>query len=121
MSEAHLNRNPLLDDIIAAIRGFPAPKDITGTRSWFGLVNQISWAYSNGPCMQPFRDLVKPNTTFKWDSTLDSLFKESKAKLIQQSIDGNKSFDLKKRTCLQTDFRRDVIGNLMFQKTANIR
>ena len=27
------------DKILAAIRDFPTPKDITGARSWFGLVN----------------------------------------------------------------------------------
>ena len=64
--------------LLSAIQDFPTPKDITGARSWFGLVNQISWAYSISPLMQPFRDLVKPNSKFQWDSTLDKLFRQSK-------------------------------------------
>ena len=34
------------DNILSAIKDFPTPKDITGARSWFGLVNQVAWAYS---------------------------------------------------------------------------
>ena len=33
--------------ILAAIKDFPTPKDLTGARSWFGLVNQIAWSYSH--------------------------------------------------------------------------
>ena len=33
--------------------------------------------------MEPFRELVKPNNTFHWDSTLDKLFAKSKELLIQ--------------------------------------
>ena len=56
--------------IMAAIRDFPAPTDIHKARAWFGLVNQIAWAYSNTSAMQPFRDLVKPNSKFEWTPTL---------------------------------------------------
>ena len=50
--------------ILEAIANFPIPKDISGARSWFGLVNQVVWAYAISPFMQPFRDLIKPNTKF---------------------------------------------------------
>ena len=54
------------DSLISAIRDFPAPKDITGARSWFGLVNQVAWAHANATLMQPFRDLVKPMNLRKY-------------------------------------------------------
>ena len=56
--------------IIAAIKDFPTPKNITDDRSWFGVVNQLAWAYSNADVMQPFRDLVSPSTKFFFDDTL---------------------------------------------------
>ena len=55
------------DTLISAIRDFPVPKNITGARSWFGLINQVSWALANTSLMQPFRDLVKPNSNFMWE------------------------------------------------------
>ena len=42
------------DTILNAIQNFPQPSDITGARSWFGLINQVSCAYSISPIMQPF-------------------------------------------------------------------
>ena len=30
------------DSILAGIRDFPQPKDLTSARAWFGLVNQVS-------------------------------------------------------------------------------
>ena len=47
------------ENLLSAIKNFPPPKDITGARSWFGLVNQVSWAYAISDIMLPFRDLVK--------------------------------------------------------------
>ena len=58
------------NNLLSAIRDFPIPKDITGARSWFGLVNQISWAYAISNIMQPFRDLIKHNNKFYWDDVL---------------------------------------------------
>ena len=52
------------DSILAGIRDFPQPKDLTSTHAWIGLVDQVAWAYSNTTVMQPFRDLVKPNPKF---------------------------------------------------------
>ena len=41
-------------NILSAIQNFPIPTNITGARSWFDLVNQVSWAYAISPMMQPF-------------------------------------------------------------------
>ena len=47
---------------IEAIRAFPTPKNLTGIRSWFGLVNQASYAFAQAPLMAPlmapFRELL---------------------------------------------------------------
>ena len=104
------------DSTLSAIRDFPAPKDITGARSWFGLVNQISWAYSITAAMQPFRELVKPNMKFHWDKTLEQLFRESKQVLIRQCEEGIRTFDPARNTCLQTDWSKEGIGYLLLQQ-----
>ena len=38
--------------------------------------------------MQPFRDLVKPNSKFHWDETLDKLLKNTKALIITAVKEG---------------------------------
>ena len=92
--------------MIFTIKNFPEPKNITDARSWFSIVNQIAWAYSNSPTMQPFRELVKLDSIFQWDGTLDKLFEEWKRTLIDQWIVGICSFDTNPSTCLQTDWCR---------------
>jgi transposase InsO family protein len=107
------------DKVIVAIKEFPVPKDITGARSWFGLVNQIAWAYAVSPIMQPFRDLVKPNNTFYWDSSLDKIFAESKELLVRKCTEGIQTFDCKRNTCLQSDWSKEGIGYLLLQQHCN--
>ena len=48
-----------------AIRQFPTPQNITDIRSWFGLVNQVSYYTSMTDKMRPFRDLLNQ----RWPST----------------------------------------------------
>ena len=45
--------------LIEAIENFPLPTDLTGIRSWFGLVQQASYAFSKTAEMDPFRDFLK--------------------------------------------------------------
>ena len=104
------------EKILAAIREFPTPKDITNARAFFGLVNQISWAYSNEAAMQPFRELVKPNVPFYWDDKLDKLFHEAKELLIKQSIEGIRTYDIQRNTCMQVDWCKKGIGYLLLQQ-----
>ena len=82
------------DHILSAIKNFPKPTDLTNARSWFGLVNQIAWAHSTSPIMEPFRELVKQNATFQWNSILDQLFQQSKELLISKVEEGITTFDI---------------------------
>ena len=52
------------ESMIQAILNFPVPRTITDARLWFGLVNQVAWAYSLGPFMLPLQNLVKQNSKF---------------------------------------------------------
>ena len=66
--------------------------------------------------MQPFRELVRPNAKFEWNSNLEKLFSDSKEILIQQSVDGIQAFQTDRNTCLQTDWSKEGIGYLLLQQ-----
>ena len=101
---------------LEAIRHFPTPRSITDARSWFGLVNQVSYAFASAQRMQGFRDLLKPNTRFEWTPELDQLFEESKALIIDEIHQGVEIFDKSRLTCLATDWSKDGLGFWLFQK-----
>ena len=101
---------------LQAILDFPRPQNITDIRSWFGLLNQVSYAFSMAEKMEPFRDLLKPKTTFTWTDELDSLFEESKQQIVQEIEEGVRIFDKAKPTCLATDWSKEGIGFWLFQK-----
>ena len=102
-----------------AIRNFPTPANTTDIRSWFGLVNQVSYAFATADRMLPFRELLKPGTPFHWDDTLDKIFKESKEVIISEIEEGVRIFDKFKPTCLATDWSKHGIGFWLFQKHCN--
>ena len=99
-----------------AIRNFPTPKNITDIRSWFGLVNQVSYAASMTEKMQPFRQLLKPDTKFLWTNDMEKLFIESKTQIIEEIQNGVQIFDKKLPTCLSTDWSKNGIGFWLSQK-----
>ena len=83
---------------------------------WFGLINQVSYAYAITDRMLPFRQLLKPGTPFHWNHTLNQLFKESKAVIASEIEKGVRIFDKSKPTCLATDWSKSGIGFWLFQK-----
>jgi hypothetical protein len=56
-------------------------KDI---RSWFGLINQVSYAFSMTERMLPFREFLKQGTPFHWNDQLDELLVESKRVIVSK-------------------------------------
>ena len=99
-----------------AIRHFPTPNNITDMRSWFGLINQVSYAFAATERMLPFRESLKPGTPFLWNDELNQLFEESKSVIISEIEDGVRIFDKSKPTCLATDWSKTGIGYWLFQK-----
>ncbi|XP_061178429.1 uncharacterized protein LOC133187074 [Saccostrea echinata] len=99
-----------------AIMDFPTPQNITDVRSWFGLVNQVSYAFSMAEKMNPFRQLLKHNAPFEWTTELQNLFQLSKETIIKEIEHGVKIFDCSKPTCLATDWSKTGIGFWLFQK-----
>ena len=40
--------------MLEAIKDFPKPTNLTGARSWFGLVNQVAYSFAQTEEMAPF-------------------------------------------------------------------
>lgn len=101
---------------LKAITDFPTPQNITDVRSWFGLLNQVAYAFSVTDHMQPFRHLLKPGTPFQWTSDMDLLFTESKLAIAREIEEGVRIFDKSKPTYLATDWSKTGIGFWLYQK-----
>ena len=100
-----------------AIINFPTTTNITGIRSWFGLVNKVSYAFSQAETMAPFRELLRTKyRKFYWDVTLDKLFEESKRNIVREIEERVKTFEMNRTTCLSTDYSKTGIGYFLFQK-----
>ena len=104
---------------LAAIREFPTPSNLTDVRSWFGLINQVAYAFASAKKMLPFRNLLKAGAKFSWNDELDNLFQESKDVIINEIEEGVRIFDKNRTTCLATDWSREGIGYWLFQKHCN--
>ena len=102
--------------IMESIREFPTPENITDVRSWFGLVNQVAYSFSQCELMQPFRNLLQSKRRFFWDETMDALFKKSKEEILRLVEEGVRAYDLSKPTCLATDWCKDGLGYSLMQK-----
>ena len=103
-------------ETLQAISEFPRPSDITGVRSWFGLVEQVAFSFSKTRLMEPFRDLLQPKQKFAWSEELQAAFDMAKTEIVRLVVDGVKSFQLGKWLCLVTDWSRRGIGYVLWQK-----
>ena len=89
---------------------------ITDVPSWFGLINQVSYAFAANERILPFCQLLKPGAPFVWDNDLNNLFEESKSMIIDEIEEGVRIFDKSKLTCLAIDWSKTGIGYWLFQK-----
>ena len=100
-----------------AILNFPTPTNITGIRSWFRLINQVSYAFSQAETRAPSRELLRTkDRKFYWDATQDKLFEESKRKIVREIEEGVKRYEMNRATCLSTDYSKTSFGYFLFQK-----
>ena len=84
------------DKHIRAARDFPRPQNITGIRSWFGLINQVSYCDSLRNKMTPLREQLKPSSTFCRDDQLQQVFEQSKAAILNKINEGVRIFNPKR-------------------------
>ena len=105
-----------LPEHIKAIREFPTPMNITDLRSYYALVNQVSHYYSVSGALQPFRDLLKKNTKWYWDTALQTLFEQSREHIANKVLEGIRLFDVNRWTAVCTDWSKIGVGFFMLQK-----
>ena len=105
-----------LPKYLDVIRNFPRPTDITGIRSWFGLVHQVSHYAKLTKIMLPFKPLLSPKTRFRWDDELEHAFQESKLEIIEAIKQGVEIFEPGRTTSLSPDWSRAGIGYFLYQK-----
>ena len=102
--------------LLSSIANFPTPSNAVDVRAWFGLVNQVAYTFAQNRIMDPFRDLMKKGRKFYWDDTLDTLFRQSKKEILRQAEEGVRMYDLRKPTCLTTDWCKTGLGFALTQK-----
>ena len=102
----------LMDNILS----FPSPQSLTDVRSWFGLVNQISYTFAQASAMLPFRHLLSSKVPFMWSEDLEKAFQESKLEIVRQCEKGVRSFTPHRPTALATDWSRLGMGFWLCQK-----
>ena len=71
-----------------SIRNFPAPKNIAQARVFFGLVEQVLFAFSKCADMVHFRHLLSPKTQFVWTEELEREFVLAKASIVRKIENG---------------------------------
>ena len=94
------------EETLQAIKDFPRQVDITGIRSWFGLVEQVAFSFSKTSLMEPFRELLQPKMVFCWSDELQKSFEAAKAEIVRLVVSGVKSFKLGEWLCVVTDWSR---------------
>ena len=61
-------------EYLDAIRNFPVPKTISSMRSFYGMINQVNYAFLMSEHMEPFRHLLKSDTPYCWSPILKEKF-----------------------------------------------
>ena len=105
-----------LPKYLNAIRDFPVLKNITDTRSWFSLVNQVAKYAQLQDLLAPFRPFLSPKQKFEWSDELNKTFANSKTAIVNAIQRGVEIFDLTRRTCLRPDWSVRGIGYFLLQK-----
>ena len=90
-------------DFLDAILHLPPPNNISDVRAFFGMVNQVSYAFSMSSIMEPFRHLLKPGNAFVWSPLLRECFEETKKNIVAAVKDGVQHFEVNRPTCVATD------------------
>ena len=66
--------------------------------------------------MAPFRELLNKRGKFYWDDALETIFQESKRKIIDSIEEGVRTFEVNRPTWLATDWSKTAIGFTLAQK-----
>lgn len=100
----------------AALADFPRPTNITGLRSFMGLVEQFAdFSTEIKPLAVPLRPLLRSSNTFEWNRDHDVAFAALKKALVSPPI--LMPFEPELETILQTDAsRKNGLGYALLQR-----
>ena len=88
-----------------SIRNFLAPRNITDARAFFGLVEQVSFAFSKCAHMIAFRHLLSPKVKFLWTDELAREFLLAELNIVRKILEGvPRMFEVSRITALVTDW-----------------
>ena len=72
------------DKMLEDIKSFPRPTSISGIRSWFGIIEQVAYAFSKTDLMEPFCLSLKKDEEFVWNDKLQEAFDKTKEDIFSQ-------------------------------------
>ena len=104
----------LCSAIIEAIRQFSWPANINGIQVWFGLVEQVSFSFSN-----PFHELLVKDADYVSIARLQATFDFSSQSIADKVLEGVKTFVTRRTTALVTDWSKEGIGFVLLQKVCD--
>ena len=81
-------------NMLQSISNFSVPKNITDVRSSFGLIEQVSYAFSKSEVLHPLRDLLKKKSDFYWSQESTDLFISARSYIVDKVVEGVKSYEL---------------------------
>ena len=96
-----------------AIKLFPAPKNLTDIRSWFGLINQVAEYGQLRKTLDPFRLFLSPKVNFEWTTVLQMAFEAGKLEIVKAIEKGVEIFNPRLHMCLRTDWSKAGMGYLL--------
>ena len=105
-----------LPKYLNSIIHFPTPASTTDIKAWFGLVNQVAHYSQLRDILQPFRQFLSPAVKFFWNDELQQAFTKSKEEIVNAIKKGVEIFDVKRKTCLRSDWSKQGIGFYLSQK-----
>ena len=97
-------------EFLEVIRSRSSPTNIKEVRAFYGLVNQVNRAFCKKGVMEPFRNLLRPGTPFKWTPDLQDKFEQVKVAIVKSLKNGVGTFDKGKKTCLAVEWSKHGIG-----------
>ena len=75
------------EEMLQSITDFPRPTNLSGIRSWFGLVKQVDFTFSMAYIMAPFNHLLSVKTKFVWSQEMNNAFEKAKLEIVQAVSD----------------------------------
>ena len=110
------NKVEPLKKFLDAIEEFPAPRNKSDLRSFYGLVNQVSHYNQLRALVAPFRPLLSTKTKFYWNDELQTIFERAKLEIVSAIKEGVEIYSMERRTALRTDYSNVGIGYFLYQK-----